>query len=792
MTFVIAFSALFFVFAGILFPGWGIKRSLEKMGLEFEDDQLSSLLCCFALGVHLNALIYLGVWTFGDPTHPIRLAIIIVFFCTGFGLLGWLISTTRGPAPTRKVMLTLAIGASIGIVAAWRFPSTLDSIQVLQIQQFLFGRAGGHTVANSFFEQLGGLFLGGVEIPTQPGFGGLILLPSLLQPNFPVVTIAAANKIALLALAACVSVYICERFRIRPLFVGSSLIFAGFVFSQFGTYGLFATGKDSIFSVLMSVASIAAINDSKENSNESGLFMSAAILLGAVSVPYLLVFWAIYFAVSGGSILRRAARQAAWCVYPFTIAFVGVRNAFASPGQAHLSLLVALVAGALIVGAVNLYAKRTDHFGARYSDRIHLAFSFLPAACILSIHALMPVTVHIIQAYKDGLPITSAYPPLDGKMTATQFVFGMYPTNNSVLSALTVVAMAIPPVIARKYRTAFHVALCAFLPATALFALANVKFGIHLLPDFNLWDISRDTVQWYFGATSMMIVLATVSVLFKARSYSYACAALVGCLFCIGLAKASPHFRYFYSQKPFVTSTGGFSDAVSAKAFDVIWHEGRGIPVYVEDGSPFELNFYSYQMFGGSKVDHFDPKIVGTEPRQLFLLSQRSMRKVAIAAKSLKASGEIQKFSDDAFAVILSNDGRGGFEPKQIPELSSEFIGMYGLEETNGRTFRWSPQTAEIRLFRLAGGGNVCVNLGIVNTWGDPDLQIAIEAQGAVQEAAIPREADFAHPFSKEVCLVLSNDGEGRIGLKANKPAKQFPNDTRTVAFGILTSLDNK
>lgn len=772
-----------------MLPGWGLKQFLGARGIRWSTDSASQFLSTFALGVHVNALIFIACWTFANPSHPLHIALTIVVLDILIGLIGLRWSKPFPRTLDGYLVGFGLIGITLGIFAALRFPSTLDSVQILELQQFMLGWNGGVANFPGIIAQLEHLLFGGLAIPLQPGFGGIALVPALLQGSLPVATVASANKVLLFALAAVISVYVCRQFSFKHAIVCTTLILGNLVLSQFGLNGMFSTGKDSIFAVLMALASIASLVSEERDANEPGLFMSAAILLGAVAVPYLAVFWVLYFMFSGGAILPRVTRQAKWCLYPLVISVVGVHAVFAKPGSHPIGLLPALIAGIMAIGAMSVISRKLEGRSVHVGELTRIALACLPALCVIGIVYVMPVTGHIITGYVDGVSMTAAYPPLDGKTTAAGFLWQMYPTNNPALSITAILGLALAPLLARRLRTPFFLALFCFLPATALFALMNVRLGIHILPDFNLWDISRDTVQWYMGAFgAVFCVLGIGSLLNRFPGWQVITVPAAFIVFLAGLSQNYPNHTWVLSQKPTITASGGFIDPVVATAMDDIWRNARGGVVYVSANSPFDTYFYHYQMYGAKSVTHFDARLVGTEKRQTFLANAADLRSILLAANSRRESGSVRVLNENAYIVSLTDDHAGVFDSGGIPHTFLDVTGAYAPETSNGVRFRWASQTVTIKAIRMTGTDpQYCPTLKFVNTWGDTDMQIQVINGSAHEAVLVPKAATFTEPASISTCVNFDADGTAVIRLISSHAARQFPNnDTRSVSFGLI------
>lgn len=784
MTISIVIIGILFAVFGVVLPGWGLKQILSTRGMHFRSDTLSTILSSFALGVHINAILFLAAWTFAPLDHPISVAAALITLNLAVTIAGWFsakdVHLSRDPA----AVVMLAMGCVIGVFAAYRFPSTLDSIQVLQVQNLILGRAGGQLVADgSTVTKLWHFFFGGIDVPGQSGFAGLLFVPSLLRVDMPVVTVAAANKVLLFVLAAFVSLYAVRQFRIKPVLLGATLVFANMALSKFGLYGLFETGKDSIFALLMALASMAASLNAADEQNEPGLYMSSAILLGAISVPYLMMFWALYFLFSGGAILKRSYRLAAWAIGALMISVVGMQASFARHG-----LVPALALGVFILWGMKIFERWTRGRSFKINTQTGIVLGFIPLLCFFGIWLVMPIVGRIVIGFENGIPITESYAPLDGKMSAAYFLLGMYPMNNRWLAVAIVLLSSISPILSPRLRTPFLLAFFSFLPVTTLFALLNVKFNISLLSHFNLWDITRDAVQWCLGVFGVLLtILGLQARSDRFRSIPALPVLVATVIFVIGTSLNYQEHLQLLRGKPMVTRSGGFDNPVSAAAMDFTWREARNSAVYVSKESPFARDFYSYQMFGARKFDYFDALVVSTESEQVFLANNRDLALVLRVTETKRSSGFVQAVADDAYMIKAVNDGKGELDLGGVPPTIVSIAGAYDIEAGTQGSFRWvSPQSA-LTITRLRNPGQVfCTKLRFINAWSSVDLRVRIEGGTANVEVPIARGADFATPAEVSICAATDSLGLANLRLVSDQPHQHFPNDSRNIAYGLI------
>lgn len=779
--------AILFTVLGVLLPGSGIRILLTNRGLiRVKDDTVSRLLVHFSLGVWLNAIIFFICWvlTLARSALPVALTLLGVASATAM-YITW--KDFDAKRKDRALIFMLLLGSGVGLFAAFNFPNTLDSLQVLQVQQFILG-SNGHSFDESSVDRISKFFFGGIEIPAQSGFAGLLFIPALLQLSLPVATIGAANKVVLLALTAVVSLYVVCQIKSPAAIATAILLFITIVVSQFGISGLFFTGKDSVFSVLMSVASIGALAaHDEEHGDEAGIFMSAGILLGAVSVPYLLVFWLIFFVSAPRANLKLSVRQAWWCVVPLSITVVSVRAMFPQHGAVKIDLGPTLLLGITCLGIFSFAVRHAYRHPAKNPVQSSRLIALIPIVCTVGIALILPVTGGSMGGH-DG---ASAFAPLDGKTTAIDYAFTMSRNNNAGIIVLCLLAMCFGPLFLKTLRTPWSIAALGFLPATSLFAFVHVRYDWHLLPMFNLWDISRDTIQWYAGAFGGVIALIAALAVFDRIAKRRLGPALVAIAFFLALPWSYAYFAGPWKTRPTITPSGGSYEPASAKAFDLIWREARGWPVYVDTQSPsFNAQFYSYQMFGSLTVEAFSPAVVGKLENQLFLIDAKNLPSIMALATDQKSSGWVRKLGDREYALAIKKDGRSNMEIGALRKYSFEYEGAYGLEQFGNVPFRWVSQNSKIKVYHLYGKGVQCLAMGFTSARIDSMQKIRIKSQLEERIFDLPRAASFDRPHTEKICMEFDQDGKAEVELTSSEPGQGFPGDGRSVAFGLVNSME--
>lgn len=504
-------------------------------------------------------------------------------------------------------------------------------------------------------------------MPLQPGFGGFILLPSLLQIHLPLTHTAAAMKIVLGCLSAVVAYFLAQQFSFKFSFLAAIFILVNLVFNSFGWLGLFFTGKDSAFAMLMLLASIASLRKEQTKASEkigeyrvddSGLFMSTSLLFGAVAAPYLLTFWLIYLLTSFGKKTIECLRQFAWCAYPLTLEIIAVHSYFNR--EQHFGLnLVALLLSEVVLLLISFHLLRKINFSKFDKPGLERLTCFLPLIFFCSTIFLLPATAHIRPDYYENKIVYESLPPLDGLMTAFGFFYHYAPSNNSWIATIALLVSCFLPILLKTYRSPFYIALFSFLPLSITLALGHLHLNLGILPDFNIWDITKDTVLWGVGVFSGLFSLLGFYELFrKFRRYAGLLSVSTAYLFLlIGIHFNFSHFKWLLMQPKTHTASGTyFNDQEKALAMDYLWRQGCNSTIFVRSNSIMKNQLANLRELGCLKLDpdNFNnPAFTQPVKKEIYLTDLNDLVEVIDFAKQEKANIEITYLGRKDVAVKL-------------------------------------------------------------------------------------------------------------------------------------------
>jgi hypothetical protein len=819
MTLLIGCGSVLFC---TLAPGWAVLQILNRLNVRWPKNGPAAILVPFALGVHVNAAIFLACWIWVDPNSPRTVAAIVWGFYALLIVAGVYVSwrsssasTSGGGVPgsfSAWFVLLLAVALVFGSFAALQFPSVLDSAELLYTQLYVSRKIGGALSATAVFRPLLDLITGRLPCPPMLGFSGILLEPGLLLPSIPLATTAASLKVVLAVLVATSTAYVVERLDLNPLGATSLLLFGSVAFSQFGLSGMVELGKDSIFSLPFLVASLADLagKEGEADTPCSGLFLSSAIFLGSVAVPYALVFLALYVILSGGS--ARAVRNTAfalrWTTFALPMAIGGVRGIFPRSGSSGvpLWLLWTLQIGAWLLLERLARVRSLDHAG-KIQQWIQRYSRFAPVMFILGAVVLFPLAVPVVVWFgANGEPITEIRAPLDGSTEFWGYFLMSYSQNNALLMGAGLASMAIGPILLSTLRQPAQVAFFAFLPATIFVVLLQSRLSLNLLPGFNVWDITKDVPQWfggmYFGLPLLMALERgavdardnfRLSVSAAGRVVSFLPVLVFGVLVLVGLIQHQQAVRRVLTSIPHVTGVVGHERADLAQAFDFTWANLRGRPVFVSEGSNLDAGFYSYQMYGASGTQHFAKDLLtdalaASQERVGFFVSAVDLPLVVAFSERKRAEIKIKGLLDTGeFLAQVSFNGQNRVIATDVKDVQIGAVkGAFPVEKGQGAELRWMKQEAQLEVLSLFGrSSHACFDLDFVNPFGDAGLIVQVGQGERAAKVSLSGRSWLDQPVTATSCLSLT-DGYATLHLSANQPGRNFPGDSRSISFGLL------
>lgn len=816
MTGTIFLVAVLIALLHVMAPGWALREVAAALGLKFRRTGASRFLTPFALGVHLNAIWFLGVWVaFPGLMKPylirgtLALDLLIV-------LVGVVLSRRHRQQPDAgHLPLHLAVVAGLallaGAFACLQAPSVLDSFQILQTQHFVLGEGWGvaDTATRGFFARLIGLLTGSIACPPMPGFSGIMLLPNLLLRDFPVSTTSAGMKVLLFLMSGFAVAHVGERLGLRPRLAVTVALFAGLILSRFGMYGMVNLGKDSIFAVPMLVAGIVSLvgDKSGRQRQESNLYFSAAIFLGSVVVPYGLVFWAVYATLSLGRsrLLNDLISLLSWTVLALPVSIAGIHTSL-QPGAGHAAPLIALISMQSIVALGLVFWRKRRPPGHDGRAWLAVLSPLVPLVAFALCLVLMPSIAHIISRVDEfGHPVTEVRAPLDGQTGFFAYLFDTFHENLVPLMIIAVVGCVALPFTRARYRRPGFVALFSFLPVTLVLVLLHLKLGLHGLTDFNIWDITKNVPQWFVGTLFTVFAVLALSELAKPfevrlrrrggaswKWVSVAPVVLVGGAMAAGAQSAdfATAFHDNLQLQPTVTKSGGYSDPDIAQAIDFVWNRARGRTVFVSPDSTFINGFYMYQMYGSARTFDLGESALTedfprTYPQVAFLLSAEEMRRVVNFAQLHKASISISVTENHQYMLLVKFDG-AALVTGPLSQESFVTIGStaYGTEHVDGQAFKWAGKEVDLTILAPLEQRAACVDLQLIDPSGEV-RSVEIKGGKSTQTLALSPKHTFNAALPVTACTSLV-DGRGAVHLSVSGGDQPFPGDLRKVAIGII------
>jgi hypothetical protein len=798
----------------VILPGWALREIATGIGLRFRRTGAAAYLTPFAFGVHFNALWFLVAWVFFSKATKPHLLALTVLLDLALVVAGIVISFSKaGRRSARQpvyITVVIVFGAVIGSFAFIQFPNVLDSIEILQLQHFIFGTGWSAVDAATLGwpARVVGVLRGSIPCPPMPGFAGIMLVPTVLLKSVPVATVAAGMKILLGVIASLAVTHLAERLNLRPRVPAIVILLSGLLFSRFGMYGLVNLGKDSIFSVPMFVAAIASLVGDRNgrHRNETNLYFSAAIFLGSVVVPYGLIFWAIYAILSlkQSRLPRDLLSLCCWTIVALPVAVAGIHTTLDSGDSKHAPLIVLVLAQALAAIFLAWWARRT--VSKKRDVDIAVIFAFIPllgyGLCIL----LMPALAHII-TWVDafGHQTVEIRQPLDGSTNFFAYFFRSYGENlRGIIMVGTVGSIALP-FLGRRFRNPAALAMLGFLPATLAVVLLHLKLGLHSLTDFNIWDISKNIPQWFVGMISAAFSLLflesvlrpmsrVIPMMFwgRARYIRVIPIALMVVFMLVGFKRAD--FRDSFTQdllsRPTYTSIGGFADSDSARAMEFVWKKARNGTVFITPGSAFDGAFYSYQMFGASSTYRFDSRLLDSNfsqqyPRVTFLVDANDMVRILAFARASNASIDASVTENHLFMLAVKFDGRGVVAGQG---LNDAFVSLestaYPVEYMGDSAFRWLGKEVDLTIFAPLMRDRVCIKVDLVNPTAEVKT-VTISGSDNRQVLSLSPRQNLGSPLSASTCASLV-DGRAIIHLSTSGTDHPFPDDSRKIGVGLM------
>ncbi len=425
-----------------------------------------------------------------------------------------------------------------------------------------------------------------------PSYIGLLFLPGFLMDGMaPVPTIAAGFKILLSLLLAAASrrlvevvmacTSISERHRGWYALMLQLMVWATF----FGKYGVFETGKETPFAILLlfvfAAELIAAEGAPAEGASRrwywlAALPLASAVGFGAMAVPYGFILTATFLLFSVGRI--RPFRFGFCCLalswLPLVFSFHAMADWSWSRSLALLTLPL------LLFG----FADRV--FGRIVAERVPILPNWIPwlvlTISLAVIAFLLPIKFH------------RGYFPLDGTTGLIQLVFHQ---NKFVLPGLfgMMVVMASP----RMRGNAGMLTLMAFPSLALVPALVIARWYTELeipIHPQNVWDWAKDIPNWvsgiYFGLFAVL-AFGFLGQRSKGMRYPlrYPVPATIGLLLLVVMGVTAKQYVKLVKARGFPTYTaiGGHHDRLLAEFLEWAYLYKTGFPIDRLAGNPVLL-----------------------------------------------------------------------------------------------------------------------------------------------------------------------------------------------------------
>jgi len=483
------------------------------------------------------------------------------------------IGATRGPGGIRALGMDLAgitrvllrpvnlvgivIATLFGLMAMIQFPYGLDNAALYWM-----------AVATSDFH------VTWQEAQGSPAYISWLFWPNVLTwPNLSAATFGVSIKVVLNILCFFVLKRLCFVWPVTSRAWIALLMYFLVAASFLGVYGLLKTSKETVFGVLLMFAAIASLiqkrtkEDDASAAFESACLLSLAFGFGAITVPYLGMFFILCLIVnSAGRDIGGLAIKTGWLV---AVPLVPSMAVMIHRPMWQCALGMAALLAVVHVGRkyIQQLAEASSTFVERHRRAVELTMVIVPVAIVA---ALLPVKYELRSlAPLDGMTsfagIFLAYndflPPYVSVLAIFGFLVALFRRNAGQVAPGIAAMIALPFVV--------------LAPVLALAHRPDIPIPFH--PQ-HLWDLAKDVPNWCWGVTVVtfcMIFLATCTeVLVKlatkaspplARYRKAAFAAIMLALFgAVSAEIVQPINLLRYSQwnePAYLTSAGGHREA---------------------------------------------------------------------------------------------------------------------------------------------------------------------------------------------------------------------------------------
>lgn len=382
--------------------------------------------------------------------------------------------------------LALAVIAGVhGFYVMLHCPYTLDSEMVRWTCDFIAGDA--NLIANR---------------QGSPMFLGLIYFPSyLLSSWYPVATVTAAMKPMLCVIAALAVSRLAHVLPLRYAGLSAIVGYCVLVSCHYGFYGLFMTGKQSVFGITFMALMVAELCDDNNLDNwpqRIGLALAAALGLGSITLPYSLVILTA-FALLAAPRMQPLALSF-WLLLCSCLSLAVCVGAVTQKPMPKIVLFILIAGGtcALLhnIAWPNWYRKLVAQPWFRVVPLLAIAIS------VVVLNQLMPVKYAISHA------------PLDGQTTFFEFLMHYdwairWPIVMFGFIGV-VAALLLPDFVRKPGLQAF--AMFPFLALVPTLLVAHMPKSVVPFRPHHVWDLTKDVPNWCYGFYFAVFLMVAIEL----------------------------------------------------------------------------------------------------------------------------------------------------------------------------------------------------------------------------------------------------------------------------------------
>jgi hypothetical protein len=765
-------AALSVAAVGLSFASW-----LHRWKITSPADQASPLFFGLCLGFYWNTVLLIAAYFASlhlQPVHIYAKSILeLAILLTSVVLNRVCFFATLGSAfRDRAVVAFGSIGFMLGTWAMLQFPHVYDSGQIIWSQQVLDSG------------------LGSQPISSMMGYSALVLPLGVLFKAIPIVTTAATFKPMLLGLLGIVAVLVGRSLTPQHRLTTAAIFALLCLSSTFGTYGLLELGKDSAWGVLIATAFFACLYrlDACSSVVEFALYFAVASSFGVIATPYMVAAYVIWLFIGqkDTQVLRTlpAIITVGAPILPTVLA-----------GFLQLPLFkVYLMYMLLAVGVVIVARWKTVGRMQAQIARV-LLYPALIAPLFLAFVSsrLFPTALPFpVWVNADGSIVSETRPPLDG-VTSFYGYFMDAPTQRLLLEFGLLAAVIVPFVVSRPKKAGI-VALAAMPFFVIVVCLVRTRLHLHVLSDFNTWDMVKDIPLW-LGGTLFVLCLITALSRFAAwstKSWIYPLLVWIVTLTCLFSTWRAIDAKRF-TQPVTYGRYASHANADFAQVADALWARLRGRPLFIDPRLALSSGFfYSFQMFEARPsifdASKLDDELANNGLRIGYLITPQDLPKLRDAIRRLHGSLEVlvNAHSEDAVLVAVNLDGRSTEDLSAAVNSVSITSGRFADERTNdGGLFTWMRAHASL-LVSTPTAPQTCLHIYAfsMGEFSGPETLVVKDADKPL--ATVDLHGRSSEAPSKLELNLDSSKGIVLLSLSFVNGEKHFPSDGRPISYGLL------